>query len=141
MMSTPPNSCTAVCTNRSAKPSAVTLPAQATARPPASSIAATVSLAGASSRSLTTTAAPSAASFSAISRPMPRPDPVTRATRPSSLLICDLLRLEGDDCVAGEGGGAIDQRDGEREGGALLAVDLVDRGDRGGADRLAVHRG
>src|SRR5579871_5763474 len=39
--------------------------------------------AGAGSRSLIITAAPAAASFSAIARPMPRPAPVTSATFPS----------------------------------------------------------
>src|SRR5690242_16637044 len=69
---------------RSPKSLAVTSPLQATARPPARSISAMVSLAGASSRSLTTTAAPSRARRRATCWPMPRPDPVTIATLPSS---------------------------------------------------------
>src|SRR5882672_5139479 len=141
MMSRPPNSCTALATIRSAKPSAVTLPAQATARPPASSMAATVSLAGASSRSLTTTAAPSEASLSAISRPMPRPEPVTSATRPSSFPIEELLVcLESDDSVAGQGGGAVGQSDDQLQGGPAFAVEFVDRDDLRRAGRRAVHR-
>ena len=61
----------------------VTLPMQATALPPASLIAATVSSAGAASRSLTTTLAPRDASSSAYVRPRPEPAPVTIATCPS----------------------------------------------------------
>ena len=65
-----------------------------TAWPPIASISATTSLAGPGSaplpsgwapRSFTTTAAPSLASISACSRPMPRPAPVTIATRPSQI--------------------------------------------------------
>src|SRR5690606_654598 len=70
---------------------AVTLPAQATASPPAFPISATTSAAGASSRSLTTTRAPSEASLSASDRPIPRPDPVISATFPASFDICFLL--------------------------------------------------
>ena len=43
--------------------------------------------AGSASRSLTTMRAPSLASLSAIERPMPRPEPVMRATLPSSLRV------------------------------------------------------
>eukprot|EP01034_Spumella_vulgaris_P023572 gene23571-29800_t len=57
---------------------------QATAWPPLATISATVCSAGAWSRSLMTTRAPSLASLSAISRPMPRPEPDTWATWPSS---------------------------------------------------------
>lgn len=46
-----------------------------------------VSATGASSRSFSTTFAPSRASLSASARPMPRPPPVTRATFPASLVI------------------------------------------------------
>ena len=53
-------------TNRSGNAGSVTLPAQDAASPPAARIAATVSSAGSSSRSFTTTRAPSAASLSAI---------------------------------------------------------------------------
>src|ERR1700761_570065 len=84
-MSKPWKLSTAVPTKRSAKSVAVTLPTQATASPPASRIACTASAAGASSRSLTTMRAPSLARWSAIARPMPRPEPVTSATLPSSL--------------------------------------------------------
>ena len=69
---------------RSPKSLAVTSPLQATARPPSFSISAIVSLAGASSRSFTTTAAPSRASRNATCCPIPRPEPVTIATLPSS---------------------------------------------------------
>src|SRR6266478_2194215 len=69
---------------RSPKSLTVTSPLHATARPPARSMRAMVSRAGASSRSFTTTAAPSRASRSATCCPMPRPDPVTIATLPSS---------------------------------------------------------
>ena len=51
----------------------------------------TVSSAGSASRSLTTMRAPSLASFSAIARPMPRPEPVMRATLPSSLRVMSCL--------------------------------------------------
>lgn len=47
-------------------------------------ISATTASPGSASRSLTTTRAPSLASFSAIARPMPRPDPETSATFPFS---------------------------------------------------------
>ena len=87
MMSRPLYSLTAVPTKRSAKSGAVTLPTQATAWPPASRMACTASCAGSASRSLTTMRAPSLASFSAIARPMPRPEPVMRATLPSSLRV------------------------------------------------------
>ena len=50
--------------------------------------------AGSASRSLTTTRAPSLASFSAISRPMPRPEPETMATLPSSVPMCASFRFE-----------------------------------------------
>src|SRR5580704_10727119 len=69
---------------RSPKSLAVTSPLHATARPPVRSMRPMVCLAGASSRSFTTTAAPSRASRSATCWPMPRPDPVTTATLPSS---------------------------------------------------------
>jgi hypothetical protein len=42
---------------------------------------------GAASRSLTTMLAPSLASFNAMARPIPRPDPVINATFPASLVI------------------------------------------------------
>src|SRR6478752_5877124 len=107
MMSSPLYSFTAVATKRSAKSGAVTLPMQATAWPPASRMACTVSWAGSASRSLTTMRAPSLASLSAIERPMPRPEPVMRATLPSS------LRVMG---ISPEGG--------SRQGDERLADDL-----------------
>src|SRR5215831_1595835 len=83
-MCRPPSCLTAVSTMRSPKSGAVTLPLHVTARPPSCSTSDTVSFAGSSSRSLTTTCAPSRANRKATSRPMPRPDPVTMATFPSS---------------------------------------------------------
>ncbi len=80
MMSIPPKLSVAVVTNRWAKSASVTLPMQDTACPPSASISAMTSLAGSGSRSLTTTFAPSEASFSATARPIPRPDPDTSAT-------------------------------------------------------------
>jgi hypothetical protein len=85
MMSRPPNFSTAAPTKRSAKPASDTLPLMATASPPAAMISAATASPGAASRSLTTTLAPSLASFSAIARPIPRPDPVINATFPASL--------------------------------------------------------
>src|SRR6185295_10746222 len=79
-----PKESTAVLTMRSPKSFAVTSPTHATARPPKPLTSATASCAGPSSRSLTTSAAPSRASRRAMLRPMPRPEPVTIATRPSS---------------------------------------------------------
>src|SRR5262249_33219915 len=70
-----------------------TLLPSATAAPPAATISAATSAAGAASapspsidppRSFTTTLAPRAASRSACARPIPRPAPVTTATRPSN---------------------------------------------------------
>src|ERR1700694_593070 len=87
----PPSCLTATSTMRSPKSLAVTSPLQATARPPIFSMRPIVSLAGASSRSLTTTAAPSRASRRATCCPMPRPDPVTIATLPSSCPIASGL--------------------------------------------------
>src|SRR5262245_16320278 len=69
---------------RSPKSGADTLPLQATALRPSLAISAMVSFAGSGSRSLTTTSAPSRASRSATCWPMPRPEPVTIATLPSS---------------------------------------------------------
>src|SRR6202011_4672020 len=63
----------------------VTSATSATALPPACSIpTATPSASPRFARALTTTAAPPSASASAIARPMLRPAPVTRATRPDS---------------------------------------------------------
>jgi hypothetical protein len=45
------------------------------------------SIAGPLSKSLTTTFAPCRASFNAIARPMPRPEPETSATLPARLLM------------------------------------------------------
>ena len=75
MMSMPPQASIAALTKRSAKSSAVTSPAQATASLPSARISSAVSLAGSASRSLTATRAPSRASLSASALPMPRPEP------------------------------------------------------------------
>ncbi len=77
-------------TKRSEKPDSETLPLTAMASPPAARISAATASPGAASRSLTTTFAPSLTSFSAMARPMPRPDPVTSATFPLSFVICFL---------------------------------------------------
>ncbi len=79
-------------TMRPASSKSVTSAPLAMASPPMASISATTSFAGPESdpvpsgpppRSFTTTLAPSDASIRACSRPMPRPAPVTIATRPS----------------------------------------------------------
>ena len=81
-----------------------------TALPPASTISATTCWAGPASlpdpsisapRSLTTTAAPSLASSVATDRPIPRPAPVTIATRPSSRAMPPHQTLS--ECGASEG--------------------------------------
>src|SRR5262249_41396141 len=73
----------------SARPSAgrETSPSRATALPPAFVISATTSSSGPLRRPDTTTCAPSAASMSAVERPIPVPPPVTIATFPSSFAI------------------------------------------------------
>src|SRR5882757_974949 len=141
MMSRPPKLSTAVATNRSAKSASVTLPTQLTALPPAASIAATVSLAGSASRSFTTTLAPSPASLTAISRPMPRPEPETMATLPSRVPMFGSLLIngsgDGDGGFAGQGDSAVGQSHGQLEGGQPV----LDRHHPAGAGRPAVHRG
>src|SRR5699024_4598017 len=101
MMSRPLNLSTAVPTKRSAKSGSLTLPTQPSASPPAARISSSTSCAGSASRSLITTRAPSLASFRAIERPMPRPDPVTRATFPSSFFDMGFFR-SGVECVSGK---------------------------------------
>src|SRR6185437_13380098 len=100
MMSSPPKRSIAAPTKRSAKPGSVTLPLTATASPPAALISATTASPGAASRSLTTTLAPLLASFSAMARPMPRPEPVMSATLPVSFGISSVLDF--DDGFAGK---------------------------------------
>src|SRR4051812_36583230 len=89
-----PNSPTAVPTSVSAPLSRDTSLLSAIATPPASLISATTDDAGSASapspsmdppRSLTTTRAPRSARRRACARPIPRPAPVTTATRPSKL--------------------------------------------------------
>src|SRR5262252_4370739 len=68
---------------------------QRAARPPAASIARTVSRAPASSMSETTTAAPQAAKHAEIDRPQPAPPaPVTTTTRASAATVCQRLPLQ-----------------------------------------------
>src|SRR4051794_28721464 len=62
--------------------------------PPALRIWSAVSAALVAFRSAATTRAPSRANSTAEARPMPEPAPVTTATRPSSLPILGLERLE-----------------------------------------------
>src|SRR5947209_14840261 len=87
-----PKASTACATIAPASSKSATLPPLTTASPPAATISSTTDCAGEASsptpltsppRSLTTTLAPWRASDSACSRPMPRPAPVTSATRPS----------------------------------------------------------
>src|SRR5512144_1053083 len=86
MMSSPLNRSRAVVLNRAANVGSTTLPLHAAAWPPSDTICSAVSLPGRSSRSFTTTRAPSDASLSAIARPIPRPAPVTSATFPSRFI-------------------------------------------------------
>ena len=81
MAATPARSVTSVCSP--------------TAPPP---IAAAVAAAVDPSRSVTATTAPSAASFSAIARPMPCPAPVTIAIFPSSFPMGAFLTISGRTC-------------------------------------------
>src|SRR5437588_7489392 len=92
-MSRRPKASRAVCTMRPAPSNSLTESKLGTAAPPSASISLQTSTAGRSSvvsperlapRSFTTTLAPSDASDLANSRPIPRPDPVTMATRSSS---------------------------------------------------------
>src|SRR2546426_499953 len=103
---------------RSAKSGALTLPLHATASPPPLLICAATASTVSTSTSLTTTRAPSAASFSAIERPIPRPEPVTSATFPSSCVMlgefrgCSdrrfwRVRSERDQCVTEDLGLAV----------------------------------
>src|SRR5215211_1270771 len=79
-MSSLPNSSAAFCTSRSGTPSFVRSPPNTLVSPRISPAACS---ARSPSRSLTRTRAPSAASSSAVARPMPRADPVTIAALPS----------------------------------------------------------
>src|SRR5574343_667713 len=141
MMSRPPKPSMAVLTNFSAKPSAVTLPAQARACPPAALMAATVSSAGPASRSFTTTLAPSLASFIAMARPMPRPEPETMATLPSSFFMGNSsdsgwgwMRRIGTESVQRDDGVAAERdllaiarsRQLDARAGAAAVVELLD---------------
>src|SRR5215218_6522658 len=81
MMSRLPQTSTAVLTSAAAAPSRVRSPAWTTVSP---SISPAVCSATSPSRSLISTFAPCTPSSSAVARPMPRADPVTIATFPSS---------------------------------------------------------
>src|SRR5262249_40685999 len=120
MTCSPPSCLVATSTMRSPKSLAVTSPLQATARPPIPSISAIVSFAGASSRSFTTTAAPSLASRSATSRPMPRPEPVTIATLPSSCPMPWVSRPVWIRPLIPEAGGTVKRGAGDRPASRLL---------------------
>src|SRR5262245_27809344 len=76
-----------VATSSAAPPGTARSTTAASPVPPSATTLPATSSAGAVSTSLTTTVAPSAARRRAIAAPMPRPAPVTAATRPSSPLI------------------------------------------------------
>src|ERR1700733_14709631 len=106
-MSTRPKASSADCTILSALPGSLIESVEAMALPPAFLISLTTACAGpvsvpAPSRlapiSQTTTLAPSCAMSSAIPRPMPRPEPVTMATLPATILGIRLVSpdLSGD---------------------------------------------
>jgi hypothetical protein len=78
---------------------------------------------------LTTTRAPSLASFSAMARPMPRPDPVISATFPSSLAISFLLMSDCDHGFAGEFDVAVLVFCRQRQSRAALAFMFDELGD------------
>src|SRR5258708_10923573 len=150
-MSTWANFSTAASKSALTESRSVTLHATASARPPAFSISPATSLAGPSSRSAITTAAPSSANRLAVAAPMPRPPPVTNATRslnrkaPSSMK----NRLtEASTGIAPEAGRMsarahlrsgldrdCDQTGGDegQQGGKAANIDPVDRRDSVGA--------
>src|SRR5213592_3631184 len=82
-MSTRPNRCLAASTRRSASSRLAASAATPRTAPPCASSSFAERWSRSASRPETTTAAPSSASNAAIARPMPRPPPVTIATRPS----------------------------------------------------------
>src|SRR5208282_4331889 len=128
MMSRPPSFSIPALTKLSAKPGFVTSPLTATASPPSALISSTTAWPGASSRSLTTTLAPWRASLSAMERPMPRPEPDTRATFPARLFI-SFSSLESDDGFAGKFDVSGFVLGGESKPRALLAIDFEEFGD------------
>src|SRR5690606_7053266 len=93
----------------------------------------------ASSRSLSTTRAPSRANLSASARPMPRPPPVTSATFPASLVIYSTPLFSLDDRVAEERGvpARIDNRKLQRQ--PLPRAALFGRGNDSDAFETVVH--
>src|ERR1043165_6426492 len=128
MMSRPPKVSMAAPTKPSDKPDSETVPLIAMASPPAARISAATASPGAASRSLTTTLAPSLASFSAMARPMPRPEPVTSATFPFSLDIS--FPLQRDNSFTGELDLAALVFRRQRQPRPLLAIVLQELGDR-----------
>src|ERR1700684_811583 len=136
MMSRPPSCSTAAPTKRSGNPGSETLPLTAMALPPAATISAATASPGAVSRSLTTMLAPSLASFNAMARPMPRPDPVINATFPASLVIScpwDFLGVlwasNGDHGLGRELDFAVFIFGGQRQARAPLALVFEQLGD------------
>src|SRR5579884_444151 len=148
MMSSPPKASSVDLISCAGKSGLVTSPATTMAMPPASRMAAAVSSAGAASRSLTTTFAPSEANSFAAAAPMPRPEPVKIATLLSSMPI-GISPVSSFRVLA-----ACGQRGHEGAGGlhvavlvcrlklardALLAVGLVLLGDGAGAGNHVVE--
>src|SRR5438309_10921125 len=82
-MSSLPNPSTAPATSAAAPWGCTALSRLSAALPPSAVISATTASAGSGSTSLTTTEAPSAANSLAVAAPIPRPAPVTIATRSS----------------------------------------------------------
>src|SRR5882757_5303814 len=138
MMSRPPKLSVAVATKRSAKPSPVTEPTAVTALPPPVLMSRAVCSAGSASRSFTTTEAPSPASLSAISRPIPRPEPETMATLPSRCPMVCVLSGSVPGITDDDGGpqprhrlavtGDLGRADEEPQRPDLLRVDVGDLG-------------
>src|SRR5215208_6826217 len=95
----------------------------------------------AATRSLMTTRAPSRASFRAISRPMPRPEPETRATLPSRVRVMGVpwwVSVPGDQRFAAQLGEAVLVGRGQLQLHAAVSVVLELLGDlRRAGDALA----
>ena len=86
---------TVLATSASTSPFCETSTSRPVARPPESVIAATVSWALSVFRSAHTTIAPASASREADARPMPRPAPVTTATRPDRSNVSAMVAIGG----------------------------------------------
>src|SRR5689334_4988141 len=114
-MSTPPNVLSAHAPSSRACGGFVRSHVFATAVPFARSISATTCSSGSLRRPATATRAPSAASMSAVARPMPVPAPVTSAILPSSVFMGSSRRdatCLGARQARGLGAGALDLVDG-----------------------------